>query len=180
MKRISVLTSCGLLLLCGLNAQAQGLIGTLSGEELEKERKVARRLELERARMFGHLNDEKSRREYGAILWELGETYELLMRWQDAIAAYNSLKDLKLPKDAISGCKTCVRQANDAVLAIDTKRLASKISAVESIDHKKFDHEKRLAKPVWSDIEKSEYKRIARSEPLPHSEIMPLKEILGN
>lgn len=142
---------------------AQGLIGAPD----HSQRPITTRLELERARLYNHgLKDMKTRIIYGSIVWELAEKYELQNRWQDAIAAQNTFKDLKLPPNAMADCNGCLFTASDEMFKIDTERLQSKISAIESVDHKKFDKEKRLPVPRWKLKEKRQYELITKTTQL--------------
>ena len=115
-------------------------------ESLRPEVKI---LELERAKLFHRgLKDLRARTIYGSILWQLSQDYELLNQWQDALAAQNSLSDLKLPRDAIGNCNDCSARGDDKILAIDLERLLSKVWAVETVEHIRFDHDRRLPVPL--------------------------------
>jgi hypothetical protein len=156
--------------------QAQGLIGAPQ----EGADKVANRLELERAKRFHDgLSNQQLRIEYGAMVWKLADTYESLNQWQNALAAYNTLADLKLPPNAIANCNTCVMRAGKEILKIDQDRLHNKVWAVESVDHMKFDHRKRLPTPTWTPQRQQEYEKLQRDEPLAESLIVPGPQIFG-
>lgn len=183
MKALIVSLFLWLTLTC--SAQAQGLIGVApEGADpkvyYDSQRKLAKRLELERSNLLHKgLTDLRLRAEYGSIVWKLGLTYESLCRWQDALAAYNTLEDLKLPPNAMSHCNGCVTRASDTVIAGDVKRLQSKVNAVESVDHVKFDRNKRLATPrAWTLQQERQLEAMSLKMPLAHGQVMTLEEFL--
>ena len=154
---------------------AQGLIGAPD----ENQRPLVNRLELERARLFCKgLTDEKSRALYGSIVWQLADKYESLNQWQNALAAYNTLKDLGLPHNAVALCSDCQMRADDHVLAMDEKRLESKVASIESVDNKLFDHNKRMAVPTWGAKEQRAYEISVKNVMLPTGTMVPLKQLL--
>ena len=164
--------------------QSQGLIGAApEGADpnvyFNNQRRLATQLELERSKRWAKgLTDSKRRTEYGSIVWKLGLTYESLGRWQDALAAYNTLRDLKLPANAMSHCGGCVVRASDAVIAVDEKRLQSKVNAVESVDHVEFDHNARLETPgPWTIKQEQQLEAISRTSPLSHGQVMTMEEL---
>lgn len=158
------------------SVQAQGLIGAPD----ESQREVATRLELERARIFHHgLKDLKNRTVYGSIVRELAETYELLNRWQDALAAQNSFDDLKLPPNAMAKCDECLFRPSDEVLAIDSGRLHNKVRAIEAVDHIRFDKQRRLPIPKWGPVQKQQYDLICRQVQLPGRYVTAVDKLLS-
>lgn len=165
--------------------QAQGLIGVApEGADpkiyFDSQRKLARRLELERSKVLHRgLTDLRLRTEYGSVVWKLALTYESLCRWQDALAAYNTLKDLKLPPNAMSHCDGCLTRATDTVVAGDIERLQFKVSAVESVEHVKFDRSARLATPhAWTSQQERQLEAMGKGKPLSKGQIMTLEEFL--
>lgn len=156
-------------------ANSQGLIGA---PDLSL-RPVTTRLELERARLYHHgLKDLKSRIVYGSIVWELAEKYELQNRWQDALAALNTFNDLKLPSDAMANCDGCLFNASDEIFKIGKERLYSKIHAIESVDHKQFDKQKRLLVPQWGSKEERQFELICKETKLREAYVTTVNKLL--
>jgi hypothetical protein len=185
-KKKAALLAVGASLFLGASADAQGLIGA-SPERMDPTqyeaqlRRLAHRLELERAKLFQPtFGDLKARTEYGSVIWELANTYESLKSWQNALSAYNNLADLKLPANAVSNCRSCLIQADDKILSIDKARLQSKVTAVENVEHLKFSRDKRLPVPAWTEKEQREYALISKIQPLSHGQVMTLKDFVGN
>ncbi|CAN5714228.1 hypothetical protein BH10CYA1_BH10CYA1_64160 [soil metagenome] len=154
---------------------AQGLISAPD----ESQRPLVNRLELERAKLFHQgLKDVKSKTVYGSIVWQLADKYESLNQWQEALAAYNTLRDLKLPPNAMSECADCQMRATDDVLSLDSRRLESKVSSVESFKHIRLDHKKRLPVPIWGAKEKNAYALAVKNVTLPSGHAVTLKQTI--